>query len=59
MKSTESVPAPVAKGDHIADLIISVPGQDQQIYPLLAADDVKRKSAMGRAMGALVNIIRG
>ena len=59
VKTRESVPAPVAKGDHIAELIISVPGQEDRIYPLSASEDVKRKSAFGRAMGALVNIIRG
>ncbi len=51
--------APIAKGDHLADLVITAPGLKEQIVPLYAAGDVKRKSAFGRAIGALVNMIRG
>ena len=59
VKSSETVAAPVAKGDHVADLIVSVPGREDQVFPLQAAADIKRKSVFGRAMGALANMIRG
>ena len=51
--------APIAKGDHLGDLIITAPDLKEQVVPLYAGGDVKRKSAFGRAMGALVNLIRG
>ncbi len=59
MQSRAAVPAPVAIGDHIADLIVKIPGQDDRIYPLLAAEEVKQKSAPSRAWSALLALIRG
>ncbi len=59
VKSKETIAAPIAKGEHVADLIVSVPGRADQVYPLHAGSDVKRKSAFGRAMSALAGIIRG
>ena len=58
-RSKQSIPAPIQAGDHIADLIVSVPGQTPQEYKLLAEADVARKGAFGRAVTALVTIIRG
>jgi len=51
--------APIAKGDHLADLVVTAPDMSQQTFPLFAANNVERKSAFGRAAGALVNLIRG
>ena len=55
----QEVPAPIAKGDHIADLVIKTPNMPEKTLPLVAESDVKRKSAFGRAMGALVRLIQG
>ena len=55
----QEVPAPIAKGDHIADLVIKTPNMPEKTLPLLAESDVKRKSAFGRAVGALVRLIQG
>ena len=51
--------APITKGDHLGDLVVTAPDLKEQVIPLYAASDVKRKSAFGRAIGAIVNIIRG
>ena len=59
MRSLSAVAAPIAKGDHIADIVVSVPGQDEKIFPLTAANDVKRQSAFGRVMTALKAKIQG
>ena len=59
VRSKKSITAPVRAGDHIADLIVSVPGQTPQEYPLVAEADIARKSAFGRAATALVTLIRG
>lgn len=42
------VPAPVKKGDHIADLIVTSPDMGQKTYPLVAASDVGKISYFGR-----------
>lgn len=47
------VPAPIAAGDKVAELVITEPGRAPRIVPLLAAQDVKQKSAFGRAMRVL------
>lgn len=59
MRSREAVAAPVMKGDHIADLVVMVPGQTEKVFPLVAANDVKRKSAVARVWTALKAKIRG
>lgn len=59
MRSKAAIAAPINKGDHVADLVVKIPGQDDLVFPLKAAGDVKRKSAFGRAMAALTDIIRG
>jgi len=53
------IAAPIAKGDHIADLIITASNIPEQKIPLKAGSDVARKSAFGRAMSALGNLIGG
>lgn len=59
MQSKATVAAPISKGDHIADLIVKIPGQDDKVFPLKASADVKRKSTFGRAVTALTDMIRG
>ena len=51
--------APIAAGDHIADMIISVPGRDDKKIELVAAEDVKAKSALSKAWTVLIQKIRG
>ena len=36
------IEAPIAKGDHIADLIVTIPGMQDKHIPLVASDDVGR-----------------
>ncbi|WP_371398209.1 D-alanyl-D-alanine carboxypeptidase family protein [Fretibacter rubidus] len=55
----KAVAAPVTKGDVIADLIIQEPGRDIRVVPLVAANDVKQKSAFSRVISVLVSKIRG
>jgi len=48
----EAVPAPIAKGDHIANLRISAPDMEPIERPLYAAEDVERLGMTGRIMAA-------
>ncbi|MGJ8564800.1 MAG: D-alanyl-D-alanine carboxypeptidase family protein [Alphaproteobacteria bacterium] len=59
MRSLSAVAAPITKGDHIADIVVTVPGQEEQVFPLTAANDVKRQSALGRVVTALKAKIQG
>lgn len=53
------VTAPVSTGDHIADMVISIPGRKDRVIPLKAVSDVKAKSAFGKAWSVLIRKIRG
>ncbi|NQV83809.1 MAG: D-alanyl-D-alanine carboxypeptidase [Rhodospirillales bacterium] len=53
------VPAPVSKGDRVAKLIVSVPGEEPVEVPLVAANDVPRLGLIGRLGTALTAIIWG
>lgn len=53
------VAAPVAKGDVIAELIVSEPGKTERVVPLVAAKDVPRLGAFGRALRSLKTKIGG
>ncbi|WP_026940664.1 D-alanyl-D-alanine carboxypeptidase family protein [Hellea balneolensis] len=55
----KTVSAPVMAGDHIADMVISIPGKEDRVIPLKAIDDVKGKSAIGKAWSVLIRKIRG
>ncbi|MFO0388955.1 MAG: D-alanyl-D-alanine carboxypeptidase family protein [Alphaproteobacteria bacterium] len=48
LKYNSPVPAPIAKGTHIADLVITQQGGAEQTVPLLAAEDVEKLSGFGR-----------
>lgn len=56
---SKTVAAPISKGDVIAELIVSEPGKTERIVPLVAAEDVPRLGAWGRAMRALKYKIGG
>ena len=51
--------APIAVGDHIADMIISVPGREDKKIALFAAEDIKAKSLFAKAWTVLLQKIRG
>ena len=57
--SSKAAVAPIQAGDYIADLIISVPGRDDKKIELVAAQDVKAKSAWAKAWTVLLQKIRG
>ncbi len=47
------IKAPIAAGQHIADLVVSPPGQDPQTLPLVAETDVKEAGFFGRIWAAI------
>jgi len=47
------VKAPIAAGQHIADLVVSPPGQAPQVMPLVAENDVSEAGFFGRIWAAL------
>jgi len=51
--------APISKGDQIANLIVSIEGRADMDYPLFATEDIKSKSAFGKAWAVLIGKIRG
>ncbi|MFC4723831.1 D-alanyl-D-alanine carboxypeptidase family protein [Glycocaulis abyssi] len=51
--------APVAAGDEVARLVITMPDGRTREYPLEAAEDVARQGMVSRAMSALVNLVAG
>ena len=51
--------APIAKGDVVAELKISLPRRPDETYDLVATDDVKRKGLFARAWAGLLANIRG
>ena len=48
--------APIAKGAHVADLVISSPGLPDQTVPLAAATDVGEAGFFGRAWAGLTGL---
>jgi len=57
--SFKTVTAPVTAGDHVADMVVTIPGRKDRIIPLHAVADVKAKSAFGKAWTVLIRKIRG
>ena len=53
------IPAPIAKGDSVAKLVLSVPGRDKLEVPLLAGAAVERLGLFGRLGTALKAILWG
>lgn len=53
LRHRESLAAPITEGAHIADLVVEIPGRDALVIKLAAANEVKRKSAIGRVMAVL------
>lgn len=55
----KAMPAPIYAGDHVADLVVNVPGKANETIKLYAADNVKAKSTFGKAWTVLLEKIRG
>ena len=53
------IPAPIAKGDPVAKLVLTVPGRDKLEVPLLAGAAVERLGLFGRLGTALKAILWG
>jgi D-alanyl-D-alanine carboxypeptidase (penicillin-binding protein 5/6) len=53
------VKAPIAKGQQIGKLVVTVPGMQPVEFPLVAANDVERLGAMGRVGAALSYLVFG
>ncbi|WP_158013993.1 D-alanyl-D-alanine carboxypeptidase family protein [Sphingomonas sanxanigenens] len=50
------VKAPIKKGQHIADLVVTTPDTPPQIMPLVAAADVEEAGFFGRAWAGLLSL---
>ncbi|MTD98888.1 D-alanyl-D-alanine carboxypeptidase [Paracoccus sp. YIM 132242] len=50
------IPAPIAKGDPIGRLVVTMPGTQEAITPLLAAEDVPEAGFAGRMKGAVMRL---
>lgn len=50
------IPAPIAKGDQIGQLVVTMPGAKDAVTPLLAADDIPEAGFAGRMKGAVVRL---
>jgi len=59
LKYKGAIPAPIASGAHIADLLISSPDIGEQTVPLYAAQDVEKLSAFGRIIPAFNYYVLG
>ncbi len=55
----EPVPAPIAKGQRIATLKVTVPGKEPLLFPLVAGDDVAKLGVLSRAFAAIGYFVWG
>jgi D-alanyl-D-alanine carboxypeptidase (penicillin-binding protein 5/6) len=53
------IPAPIKKGDTLAELLVTAPGTQTIVVPLLAAADVARLGLVGRVLAAFKHILWG
>ncbi len=51
------VKAPIAKGQHIADLVVTTPDTGEQVMPLVAADAVGKAGFFGRMWSGLKSVL--
>jgi D-alanyl-D-alanine carboxypeptidase (penicillin-binding protein 5/6) len=49
------IKAPIAKGQHVADLVVKIDGLPDQVTPLLAEDEVSEAGFFGRAWAGLLS----
>ena len=50
------IPAPIAKGDRLGDLVVTIPGAGAARTPLIAAADVTEAGVVGRIKGAAMRL---
>lgn len=50
------IPAPIAKGQQVGRLVVTVPGAKDAITPLIAVDDVPEAGFAGRMKGAVMRL---
>ncbi|MDO5621870.1 MAG: D-alanyl-D-alanine carboxypeptidase family protein [Paracoccus sp. (in: a-proteobacteria)] len=50
------IPAPIAKGQKVGDLVLNIPGVGASRTPLLAADNVDEAGPLGRLKGAVLRL---
>lgn len=50
------IPAPIAKGDQLGQLVVTVPGAKNAVTPLFAVQDVPEAGFMGRMKGAVLRL---
>lgn len=53
------IAAPIAEGDVVGELVVTLPGGEIKTVPLEAALTVERKGMFGRALASLANMLRG
>lgn len=56
---TSPIPAPIKKGQKVADLVLSAPGQKPVTYPLVAGEAVEEAGFFGRAWAGFKNALFG
>lgn len=59
LKYNGPVPAPIIAGDHVADLVVAVPGSDAQTIALVAAENVEKISPWRKIFALLHYYIFG
>lgn len=50
------IPAPIAKGDRLGSLVVTVPGAKDAVTPLIATQDVPEAGFAGRMKGAVMRL---
>ncbi|SET11512.1 D-alanyl-D-alanine carboxypeptidase family protein [Paracoccus homiensis] len=50
------LPAPIAKGDRVGQLVVTVPGAKDAVTPLIATEDVPEAGFAGRMKGAVMRL---
>ncbi|MFV0386866.1 D-alanyl-D-alanine carboxypeptidase family protein [Paracoccus sp. (in: a-proteobacteria)] len=50
------IPAPIRQGDHVGNLVVTVPGTKEAMTPLFAAQDVPEAGFAGRLKGAVMRL---
>ena len=50
------LPAPIARGDQVGRLVVTIPGTADTITPLIATDDIPEAGFLGRMKGAVMQL---
>lgn len=50
------IPAPIAKGDPVGRLVVTIPGAREAVTPLIATADIPEAGFMGRIKGAVMQL---